>query len=149
MHIQIHIIPITFTDGCFHKGPTGSFFVGGDLLTGIGHVAATSMVRGHPLLRIAWGFVSHYVTDVFVAEYPSYPPTKKHLPWFLYQGVGIALFCAITGDWWAILYVCFGTYWNGCCGCLNILGASGGNRYFGSTTTKTCYSKGNGALCLR
>ena len=73
-------------------------------MTGIGHVAATSMVRGRPLLRITWGFVSHYVMDVFVAEYPSYPPTKKHLPWFLYQGVGIALFCAITGDWWAILY---------------------------------------------
>ena len=78
-------------------------------MTALGHIATASLVRGHPILRIAWGFASHALLDYNV---PEYRPKDLHLtnyrtwfhPWLLLQVVGCLFFALITGDWWAVVY---------------------------------------------
>lgn len=80
-------------------------------MTAIGHVAAASLFRGHPALRIAWGFVSHAALDYAVDEYR---PKRLHLTdprtwwahgwWLSWQCLAIVLFWVLTRDPMAIVY---------------------------------------------
>ncbi len=80
-------------------------------MTALGHVAAASLFRGHPLLRLAWGFISHWILDVAVDEYrpkglhfTNYRTWSKHSEWLMWQVTAVILFWVVTRDPWAILY---------------------------------------------
>ena len=80
-------------------------------MTLVGHAAAAALVQGHPLLRLAWGFVSHAALDYAVDEYRpkavhlTSPKTwRSHWRWMAGQVLGLVLLVWLTGDYWCILY---------------------------------------------
>ena len=79
-------------------------------MTALGHIAVSSMVRGHPLIRLVWAFVSHWILDVNVSEYTprglhltDARTWLKHKKWMFWQVLGMVLFWVLTRDPWAIL----------------------------------------------
>ena len=83
-------------------------------MTALGHIATTSLVQGHPVIRLLWGFISHWVLDTAVDEYrprglhlTDSATWNKHSLWLLWQVVGVLLFAVLTKDYMAILYGLF------------------------------------------
>lgn len=78
-------------------------------MTWPGHVAVAGLLQGHPVIRIAWGFLSHAILDRAIPEYRpntlhlTNPKTwPSHKPWIIHQIIAILVYLYVTKDLWAL-----------------------------------------------